>query len=142
MGSRRGMVPVDLGDRVGSRELAMTKRSLTVLLVMFLVLLAPRSPAQEKPAQQPSNVVGQLGSKEPAQDGDSASNRPLQRRDWRYQLQPGDVLELTFPLTSEFNQAVTIQPDGYVTLRGLGDVRIEGQTLPQFKELLQTAYSK
>ena len=66
----------------------------------------------------------------------------LQRRNQRYQLHSADVLELTFPLTPEFNQTVTVQPDGYITLRGAEDIRVEGQTLPEVSNSLRIAYSR
>jgi len=37
-----------------------------------------------------------------------------------------DVLELNFPFTPEFNQTVTVQPDGYITLRSVDGIRVEG----------------
>lgn len=66
----------------------------------------------------------------------------LQHRNQRYQLHSADVLELTFPLTPEFNQTVTVQPDGYITLRGAEDIRVEGQTLPEVSNSLRIAYSR
>jgi polysaccharide export outer membrane protein len=69
--------------------------------------------------------------------------RPLlQQRNPRYQLCKGDVFELTFPFTPEFNQTVTVQPDGYITLMGVTDVYIAGKTVPELREFLQTAYAK
>jgi polysaccharide export outer membrane protein len=58
----------------------------------------------------------------------------------RYRLTPSDVLELTFPHVPEFDQVVTVQPDGYITLRGVGDIRVQGRTLPQLQVLLYDAY--
>ena len=52
------------------------------------------------------------------------------------------VLELSFPFTPEFNQTVTVQPDGYITLRGAQDIRVEGQTLPEVSKSLRIAYSR
>ena len=77
-------------------------------------------------------------------DSAQEANRPaLQRRDGRYQLQPGDSFNISFPFTPEFNQAdVPVQPDGYATLQGLGEVPAAGKTLPELRELVQTAYSK
>lgn len=66
----------------------------------------------------------------------------LQRRDSRYQIESEDVLDLQFQSTPEFNQTVTVQPDGYITLREVGDVQVEGETLPQLRHTLQTAYAK
>ena len=58
----------------------------------------------------------------------------------RYQLTPSDVIELRFPYVPEFDQTVTVQPDGYVSLRVVGDLRVAGRTLPQFKQMLIEAY--
>ncbi|MGB7844901.1 MAG: polysaccharide biosynthesis/export family protein [Candidatus Acidiferrum sp.] len=66
----------------------------------------------------------------------------LQHRNRRYQLHSADVLELSFPFTPEFNQTVTVQPDGYITLRGADSIRVEGQTLPEATNSLRTAYGK
>jgi polysaccharide export outer membrane protein len=66
----------------------------------------------------------------------------LQRRNPLYQLSRSDVLDLNFPLTPEFNQSVTIRPDGYITLLGAGDLHVEGQTIPQVTESLRAAYAK
>ena len=75
--------------------------------------------------------------------GESDAGRPkLEKRAWRYRLRPGDVLDLTFPFIPEFDQKVTLQPDGYITLRGVGEVRAEGQTIPELTRALQTAYTK
>src|ERR1700739_1115125 len=44
----------------------------------------------------------------------------------RYMLGADDVLDITFEFTPEFNQTVTVQPDGYITLRGAGDLHVGG----------------
>jgi polysaccharide biosynthesis/export protein len=59
----------------------------------------------------------------------------------RYQLRPGDTIELNFPFVSAFNQTVTVQPDGYVILRVIGDVRVENQTVPELTQQLRTRYA-
>src|SRR6266403_2574919 len=51
----------------------------------------------------------------------------------RYRLQPGDVLEVQFRYSPEFNQTVTIQPDGYVTLEIGGDLKAAGFTIEQMR---------
>lgn len=66
----------------------------------------------------------------------------LQRRDSRYHIASEDVLDLQFQSTPEFNQTVTVQPDGYITLREVGDVQVEGETLPELRRTLQTAYAR
>jgi polysaccharide export outer membrane protein len=74
--------------------------------------------------------------------GEHEQTPVLQHRNRRYQLHSADVLELNFPFTPEFNQSVTVQPDGYITLRGIDSIRVEGQTLPEVTNSLQTAYAK
>ena len=63
-------------------------------------------------------------------------------RDRRYIIQPSDTLELRFPLTPEFDQTVTVQPDGYITLRNAGDLHAAGETLPELTEFIKKTYSK
>ncbi len=75
--------------------------------------------------------------------GQGKTGRPvLERRTPRYQLHPGDILDLFFPLTPEFDQTVTVQPDGYIALRGVGDLHAGGQTAPELTQALQAAYQK
>jgi protein involved in polysaccharide export with SLBB domain/transcription antitermination factor NusG len=71
----------------------------------------------------------------------SAGTQPqLQQRYPRYVIQRSDVLLLTFPLTPEFNQTVTVQPDGYVNLQNSGSVHVQGLTVPEMVAALQEAY--
>jgi polysaccharide export outer membrane protein len=59
----------------------------------------------------------------------------------RYRITPSDVLELRFPYVPEFDQTVTVQPDGYISLRRAGDLRVQGRTLPELTLLLAEAYA-
>lgn len=60
----------------------------------------------------------------------------------RYRITPGDVLEIAFPFVPELNQAVTVQPDGYISLKELPDMRIQGRTVAQVKTDLLEAYGQ
>jgi polysaccharide biosynthesis/export protein len=71
-----------------------------------------------------------------------ASTPQLQPRDSRYHLTSGDSFDVTFELSPEFNQTVTVQPDGYVTLKGVGDIRVQDQTVPQLTQTLRDQYSR
>jgi polysaccharide export outer membrane protein len=65
------------------------------------------------------------------------------QRSPRYHIEPGDSFDLTFELSPEFNQvAVAVQPDGFVTLRGVGDLKVADQTVPELTQTLHMAYSK
>jgi polysaccharide export outer membrane protein len=54
----------------------------------------------------------------------------------RYRLQPGDVLEVQFRYTPEFNQTVTVQPDGYISLEIGGDLKVAGFTIEETKQAI------
>jgi polysaccharide biosynthesis/export protein len=59
----------------------------------------------------------------------------------RYHIEPGDMIQLDFPLETDFNQAITVAPDGYVSLKGIGDFYAAGKSLPELYQALLTAYS-
>ena len=63
----------------------------------------------------------------------SAQPGGFSERDPRYRLQPSDVLEVHYRYTPEFDQTVTVQPDGFVTLQIVGDLKLQGLTLEQVK---------
>ncbi len=65
----------------------------------------------------------------------------LQPRDRRYRLFPSDEIAIAFPLTPEFDQDVTIEPDGYASLTGAGDVRLAGLTTEQAVAAVKAAYA-
>jgi polysaccharide export outer membrane protein len=54
----------------------------------------------------------------------------------RYALHPGDVLDIQYRYTPEFNQTVTVQPDGYISLQIGGDLKVGGHTLQQVRNLV------
>lgn len=54
----------------------------------------------------------------------------------RYRLQPGDILEIQYRYSPEFNQTVTVQPDGYVSLEIGGDVKVAGMTIEQTRQVI------
>jgi polysaccharide export outer membrane protein len=60
----------------------------------------------------------------------------------RYRITPGDVLEIAFPFVPELNQTVTVQPDGYVSLKEVSDMRLQGRTVAQVKADLLDAYGQ
>ena len=49
-------------------------------------------------------------------------------------------MELTFPFTPEFNQTVTVQPDGFINLKGTADLRVEGKTTVEVVDSVRAAY--
>jgi len=73
----------------------------------------------------------------------TTSSKEFSSRSPRYRIQPGDTFDLTFDLSPEFNQtAVPVQPDGFATLRSVGDIKVAGETVPELTETVKQAYSK
>ena len=66
----------------------------------------------------------------------------IQRAGSRYHLEPGDSFDLTFEFVPDFNQTVIVQPDGFVTLRGIGDTKVANKTVPELTSTLCQAYGK
>jgi polysaccharide biosynthesis/export protein len=88
---------------------------------------------------QQQSALAAVGT--PAKDiGGSQQAPPLQQRP-RYRVEPGDVLDLNFPLSPEFNQTVKVAPDGYVTLKNVGDFLASGKDLPHLTAALKIAYA-
>jgi polysaccharide biosynthesis/export protein len=57
-----------------------------------------------------------------------------------YRLRPSDVVEISFTVAPEFDQILTVQPDGYVMLKDAGMVEVEGLNLAEFTAAVQKAY--
>lgn len=73
---------------------------------------------------------------------DTKSDAQFQTRNPRYNIRAADTFEVNFELSPEFNQVVTVQPDGFITLKGVGDIHVAGQTVPELTQTLANAYAK
>ncbi len=58
-----------------------------------------------------------------------------------YRLTKSDILEVNFTFSPEFNQSLTVQPDGFVVLRGAGLLLAEGLTVAELQQAIIKAYS-
>lgn len=119
------------------------KLSILMLALCPFAFGAAQSSAGQKASTADRSSASQTGNNDKTDQstsGDGAST--LHKRNWRYRINPSDTLELTFAQAPEFNQTVTVQPDGYITLRVVGDLQAGGQTLPELTESIKTAYSK
>ena len=113
----------------------MKYRSIT--LAGFMVAVWMTAAAQDIAARSTTEPGPPSVSAAPAAGGPT-----LQERNPRYHLRRGDSFDLDFGLTPEFNQTVAVQPDGYVALKGVGSLYVEGKTVPELTESLKTAYAK
>jgi polysaccharide export outer membrane protein len=65
----------------------------------------------------------------------------LHERYARYRLRKGDTFDVDMAFSPEFNQSLAVQPDGFVTLKGVGSEHVEGKTIPELIETLKSAYA-
>jgi polysaccharide biosynthesis/export protein len=57
-----------------------------------------------------------------------------------YRLTKSDTVDVNFTFSPDFNQSLTVQPDGFVALRGAGTLLVEGLTLPEMQQAVANAY--
>ena len=100
--------------------------------------------AQEQATQATQAAPASEGAAGPTKSGiaDGASSpdemgnrRPL------YRLRKSDVIEVKFNFASEFDQTVSVQPDGFIALKGLDEVYAQGMTVAELRNTIQQAYS-
>jgi polysaccharide export outer membrane protein len=101
------------------------------MMTLVITLLAAL-PAR---AQQPEQPLRAIDSATPAMPGDR-TDAPSPS----YQVRSGDIVELNFPFVPTFNQTVTVEPDGYVTLQALGPVHVAGLTVPELMRTVRRQY--
>jgi len=96
--------------------------------------------AQQQPAGQPAPAPQARAA---ADASTTDPQRPaLHQRYPRYRIRSSDVIDLSFRFTPEFNQEVTVQPDGYIQARGLAnDVYVQGLTVSEMTTALEKAYA-
>jgi polysaccharide biosynthesis/export protein len=75
-----------------------------------------------------------------AQEAPDSAKAGFATRYPRYQMGLGDIIDIEFPLVPEFNQVVTVQPDGFISLKSTGDIHVQGLTSPETVEAIRTAY--
>jgi polysaccharide biosynthesis/export protein len=108
-------------------------RARNLLLVVAVVSCSFQAATSGQVAGAPTQTAG-------APDEKPSGTPQLQKRNPRYQVRPGDVLELAFLPAEDFAQVVKVQPDGYVTLHEVGDLYIQGKTVPEVREAVLAAY--
>ena len=109
------------------------------IIALAALIVAMASPAMAQNTAVPSE---KQDSSSPISAASAHATPGLHERNPRYMLRKGDTFDLDFALSPEFNQTVAVQPDGYVTLKGVGSIFVEGQTVPELTETVKAAYAK
>jgi polysaccharide export outer membrane protein len=107
---------------------------LVALLTAFVAAAVLPAPAQTLPATT-------IGAAQATYSPGDAETEWTHWTSGRYRITPGDVLEFTFPFVPELNQTAPVQPDGYITLKDISDLRVQGRTVAQIKADVLAAYT-
>jgi polysaccharide export outer membrane protein len=114
-----------------------TRIAALLMLLAGLTELAMVAKAQAAPAAAAMNTS--------AADGRRNSNEgvpPLTGvRHPLYRLHKSDVVDVKFTFSPEFDQTATVQPDGFVALKGFGEVLAEGLTMAELHDSIRDAYA-
>jgi polysaccharide export outer membrane protein len=111
-------------------------RVFVLLAIVFLLHRSLPAAAQQEPPDDSAKPASQLAS-----SSSEVQHPAPAERNPRYRICRDDVLLLSFPLSQEWNQKVTVQPDGFISLQGAGDVYAQGLTVREFVEAVKKAYA-
>lgn len=117
-------------DAVTRKSPAFSKGAIWAIFLLTLAMFAANPEHVDANTPKSGSADGVDG---PVLSGD---RHPL------YRLRASDVVDLTFAFAPEFNQSITVQPDGFVSLKNLPEMYVESMTLPQFKTSLQKVYGE
>lgn len=124
---------------------------LSVLLIFLAVAAAAQEPGKVSAGESGDQISqsGQagtgLGSSASAEartgKTDGEGNLQLGGRRPLYRLNRSDVVTLSFTLSPEFDQTLTIQPDGYIMLKDAAPVYALGLTIEELRGAIHKAYT-
>lgn len=116
----------------------MNRTRLLGVAIFFCILVTAM--AQIQPLAS-ANGTAQGETKKPGiADGELSPALTGERRPL-YRLHKSDVVDLSFTFSSEFNQTLTVQPDGFVTLKDAPETYVEGMTLEELQAAIKKVYA-
>lgn len=59
-----------------------------------------------------------------------------------YRLGFSDVIEVKFFNNNQFNETLTVRPDGHISMQKVGDIQVAGMTPTKLKDLITETYTK
>jgi len=103
------------------------------LACALLVLAAPLCAQKPSPAAWPTDLPppGPVNTSAVSTDSTTPTSPDASAY---YTVHPGDVLVINFRYTPEFNDEITVGPDGRGVLKAAGDIMLAGRTLPEIQQ--------
>lgn len=118
----------------GEKLIVQREQTLALFGIALLFSWPVSAPAHERTPQRSPNAA-------PASTRSQADHPAPTERNPRYRVCLDDVLVLSFPLSPELNQKVTVQPDGFISLQSTGDIHVEGLTVADVAQAVKKAYA-
>ncbi len=97
--------------------------------------------AQEQARQAAQASEGAAGPTKPGMADGASSPDEMGNRRPLYRLRKSDVIEIRFNFAPEFDQTLSVQPDGLISLKGLDEVYAQGMTVSELRSTVRLAYS-
>ena len=113
----------------------------TQFLGLLSIVLFVNSYVSKAAQQEQSGIAGKPANLLPASAESDVQHPAPAERNPRYRICRDDVLSLSFSLSPELNQKVTVQPDGFISLQGAGDLYVQGLTVRELVEAVKKAYA-
>ena len=115
-----------------------------LMAIIFAVVCAgcsnQSSTRGDEPIRSSASQAAMVSPEACLDNGASFENASLDASGYR--IQPGDQLAVDFYLNSEFNDNVSVQPDGRIVLRLVGPLQAAGLSAGQLASAINQAYSK
>lgn len=111
-------------------------RCKTTLLINAILMMCSLASAQTGQVSATAHSVRNATGNSPQ----GSLGVQFQQREPRYRLRKSDVIDIKFKFSPEFDQTVTVQPDGFISLDGAGDIKVEDKTMPELREAIRQAY--
>ena len=122
-------------------------RNIDFSRALLVIVCALSFAACSSEASNRGDQVGRDGSQQtamasPEQCLENGAHFENASMDAGYRIQPGDQLAIDFYLNSEFNDNVSVQPDGRIVLRLVGPLQAAGLSSGQLSAEINQAYAK
>lgn len=111
-------------------------RAVKYNLILLLILLFTGCAIRPHKKPQPQPEAAESVEQEKEKQGTSLPATP------RYQLGFGDVIEVKFFNNDQFNETLTVRPDGRISMQKVGDIPVAGLTPTQLSKLITKIYAK
>jgi polysaccharide biosynthesis/export protein len=126
---------ITFSKAVAAKELIGMKHKASVCTI-FAAIIFGCLPVQAQ-TRGSAEFVSDTNKSPAAFTGDDAG---FAQRNPRYRLRFGDSFDVDFTFSPEFNQTVTVGPDGYAAFRGVPEVYVVGQTVDELTKTIKEAY--